>query len=103
GNGAPARIACQRSRNIGVRRSSSDQSAFSLAAVGSISVTTVAAIRNLAGRRFSATSRYHDRLSRIAGPSQSFKCARSLMGQLLALSARLLIRLVASLGQQTLG
>jgi hypothetical protein len=52
-----ARIVCQRSRNIGVRRSSSAQSASSLDATGSICVASVAAMRNLAGRRFSATSK----------------------------------------------
>ena len=81
-NGAPARIACQRPRNIGVRRSSSAQSASSLDATGSICVASVAAIRNLAGRRFSATSRYQDRPSRIAGSPQIFKCAKSLMKEL---------------------
>ena len=40
----------------------------------------VAAIRNLAGRRFSATSGYQDRLSRAAGSSQIFKCAMSSNG-----------------------
>jgi hypothetical protein len=79
GNDAPAWIACQRSRNIGVSRSSSAQSASSLDVAGSIGVASVAAIRNLAGRRFSATSRYQDRLSRIAESSQIFKSAKSLM------------------------
>jgi hypothetical protein len=60
---------------------SSSKRGSSLAAAGSI---CVARIRNLAGRRFSATSRYHDRLSRIAGLSQIFKCAKSLIERLLA-------------------
>src|SRR5262249_2927857 len=51
----------------------------SLLAVRSSCVATVAAMRNLAGRRFSATSRYHDSAPRIAGSSQIFSLARSLM------------------------
>jgi hypothetical protein len=66
-SGAPARIACQRARKIGVTRSSSAHSTSSLLAARSSSVVTVAAMRNLAGRRFSATSRYHDSAPRIAG------------------------------------
>src|SRR5262249_50411057 len=49
----PARIACHLSRNIGVRRSSSAQSASALEVAGSSWVGRVAAIRNLAGLRFS--------------------------------------------------
>jgi hypothetical protein len=49
-----------------------------LAASGSMGVATVAAIRNLAGRQFSATSRYQDKLWRIAGSSQILKRAKSL-------------------------
>jgi hypothetical protein len=50
-----------------VTRSSSAHSTSSLLAARSSSVVTVAAMRNLAGRRFSATSRYHDSAPRIAG------------------------------------
>src|SRR5262249_32095080 len=83
GNDAPARIACQRARKIGVRRSSSTQSVSSLLAGGSSCVAIVAAIRNLAGRRFSATSRYHDSAPRTAGSSQIVSVAKSLTGRLL--------------------
>ena len=48
-----------------MRRSSSIQRASSLLATGSSCVATVAAIRNLAGRRFSATSRDHDFAPRV--------------------------------------
>src|SRR5262249_48785435 len=83
GNDPPARIACQRARNIGVRRSSSIQRASSLHARGSSCVATVAAMRNLAGRWFSATSRYHDSALPIAGSSQIFSLAKSPTGWLL--------------------
>src|SRR5215471_3848678 len=79
GNGAPALIACQRARKIGVKSSNSAQSASSPLAAGSSCVATVAAIRNLAGHRFSATSRYHDNAPRIAGSSQTLSWAKSLM------------------------
>ena len=46
-------------------------------------VAMVAAMRNLAGRRFSATSRYHDNAPRIAGSFQIVSLPRSLMGRLL--------------------
>src|SRR5215471_1118258 len=72
-------MACQRARNTGVRRSSSAHNASSQLTRGSSPVATVAAMRNLAGRRFSATSRYHDSAPRIAGSSQIFSLARSLM------------------------
>ena len=42
-------------------------------------MATVAAMRNLAGRRFSATSRYQGSAPRTAGSSQIFSLARSLM------------------------
>ena len=80
GNGAPARIACQRARKIGVRRSSSAHSASSLLAAGSSPAATVAAMRNLAGRgsprrRDTTTARRgspdHSRLS--ARPSRSWR------------------------------
>ena len=48
GNGAPARIPCNVARNIGVRRSSSAQSASSPEVAGSSCVGRIAAIRNLA-------------------------------------------------------
>jgi hypothetical protein len=64
-------------------RSSSTQSASSLRAGGSSCVGTVAAMRNLAGRRFSATSRYHDSAPRIAGSSQIVRLAKSPTGRLL--------------------
>ena len=41
------------------------------------------AMRNLAGRRFSATSRYHDNVPRIAASSLILKPAKSLMERLL--------------------
>src|SRR5262249_7041250 len=72
-------MACQRARNIGVRRSSSAHNASSQLTTGSSPVATVAAMRNLAGRRFSATSRYQDSAPRTAGSSQIFSLARSLM------------------------
>ena len=58
--GSLARIVPHRARKIGVSRSSSTHSTASLLSAGSSSVAIVAAMRNLAGRRFSATSRYHD-------------------------------------------
>jgi hypothetical protein len=58
---------------------SSAQSASSLEVAGSSWVGRVAAIRNLAGLLFSATARYQDRPSRIAGSSQIFNRAKSLM------------------------
>src|SRR5262245_46109143 len=42
-------------------------------------------MRNLAGRRFSATSRYHDSALRIDGSSQIVSLAKSPMGRLLGL------------------
>jgi hypothetical protein len=45
-------------------------------------VATVEAMRNLAGRRFSATSKYHDSAPRIAGSSQILSLAKSLTSQL---------------------
>src|SRR5215831_7445737 len=50
-----------------------------LLGAGSSWIGRVAAIPNLAGLRFSATARYHDRLSRIAGSSQILNRAKSLM------------------------
>jgi hypothetical protein len=44
-------------------------------------MATVAAMRNLAGRRFSATSKYHDSAPRIAGSSQILSRAKSLMNR----------------------
>jgi hypothetical protein len=82
GNRAPSRIACQRARKSGARRSSSAQSASSLSDTGSSPAARVAAIRNLAGRRFSATSRYHESALWIAGSSQILSLAKSLMGRL---------------------
>ena len=70
----------QRARNIGVRRSSSAQSASSPLAAGSSFVATVAAMRNLAGRRFSATARYQDKAPQMAGSSQTVSLVKSLMG-----------------------
>jgi hypothetical protein len=78
-SGAPARIACQHATKTGVSRSSSAHSESSLLAAGSRRAATVAAMRNLAGRRFSATSRYHDSAPRIAGSSQILRLPRSLM------------------------
>src|SRR6516225_1593482 len=75
----PALIARQRVRKLGVSSSSSAHKASSLLAAGSSCVATVAAIRNLAGRRFSATSRYHDSAPRIAGSSQILSWAKSLI------------------------
>src|SRR5262249_23643020 len=48
-------------------------------AVGSTFVATVAAMRNLAGRRFSATSKYQDKAPRMAGSSQTFSLLKLLM------------------------
>jgi hypothetical protein len=79
GKRPPPRISCHRARKIGVRRSNSTQSASSLLAKRSSGVPTVAAMRNLAGRRFSATSRYHDSAPRIAGSCQIVSLAKSLM------------------------
>ena len=42
-------------------------------------IATDAAMRNFAGRLFSATSRYHDSAPRIAGSSQILKRAKSLI------------------------
>jgi hypothetical protein len=80
GSRTPARIACQRARKSGVSRSSSAHSASSISDAGSSSAATVAAMRNLAGRRFSATSRYHESALWIAGSSQILSLARSLIG-----------------------
>src|SRR5207245_1257246 len=55
----------------------------SLLAAGSSCAATVAAMRNLAGRRFSATSRYHDSAPRIARSSQIVSLAKSPTGRLL--------------------
>jgi hypothetical protein len=77
--GAPSRIACQRTTNIGIRRSNSVQSASSPEVAGSSWVARVAAMRNFAGLRFSATARYQDRPSRIAGSLQIPSPAKSLM------------------------
>jgi hypothetical protein len=79
-NRAPVRITCQRARKTGVRRSNSAQSAFPLLAAGSNFMAIVAAIRNLAERRFSATSGCHDNEPRIAGSFQMLSLARSLIG-----------------------
>ena len=48
-------------------------------------MATVAAMRNLAGRRFSATSRYHASAPRIAGSSQTLSFAKSRMNRLFLL------------------
>src|SRR5262249_62171163 len=48
-------------------------------------VATVAAMRNLAGRRFSATSRYHPSVPRIAGSSQTLSFDKSRMNRLFVL------------------
>src|SRR5208337_103576 len=62
-----ARMDSQRARKQGVSRSRSAQSAASSADAGSTFVKTVEAIRNLAGRLFSATSRYQASASQISG------------------------------------
>ena len=66
-------------RKSGMRRSSSAQSTSSPSAAGSSRAATVAAMRNMAGRRFSATSRYHESALWIAGSSQILILAKSLM------------------------
>src|SRR5262249_62040311 len=81
-----------RVRNIGVSRSSSAHNASSQLTSGSSPVATVAAMRNLAGRRFSATSRYQDRAPRIAGSSQIFSLAKSLMNGVYPLPKRIEIQ-----------
>jgi len=64
-----------RVKTTATRRSNSAQSASSAEVAGSSWVGRVAAIRNLAGLRFSATARYQDRPSRIAPDSQSRQVA----------------------------
>ena len=77
-----SRMASQRSTNAGVsRRSSSAHRASSDGSSRATSIGIVRAMRNFAGLRFSATSRYQPSRSRSPGSSQTQSWPKALVGR----------------------